>query len=172
MRAFWGAFVGWAVGQVVLVLLLWWLGGENSFADKLAFSLTVGGFGACLGACTTAGRDVVPAFGCLTYLVCWGGLVGAALYSSSVLGLPGLLVPIVAIVGVLTGFWLMGDGPLSPVLLLVLWLVGSVYGVLSLFTPPPIFSVRNLGATLGLLAGFQVAHVVLARLLRGGRRRR
>lgn len=172
MRAFWGAFAGWAVGQVGLVLLTLWLGIENSFADKLVMSLTMGGVGACLGACLTAGRDVVPAFGCLSYLACWAMLIGAALYATTVLGLPGLLVPIVAIVGVLTGFWLMGDGPLSPVLLLVLWLFGAVYGALSLFTPPAIVSLRNLVVTLGLLAGFQLVHVILARLLRGGRRRR
>lgn len=169
MKAFWGAFGGWAAAQAFLVGLVCWFG-TTSFADGLTFSLIVGGVGACLGACVSAGRDNVPTFGCLSYLALWGLLIWGGLQAVALLGLPGLLVCVSAITGVLTGFWLMGDGPLSPVLLLFMVLFSWIYGALSLFTPPAVFSLRNVFLTLVLLALFQLAHLVLARLLRPRRR--
>lgn len=170
MKAFWGAFGGWLAGQLFLGGLFWSLGAPT-FADSLVLSLAAGGFGTCLGACITAGRDRVPAFGCLSYLALWGVLILGGVQAIVVLGLPGMLVAITAITGALTGFWLMGDGPLSPLLLLFLLLFSWVYGALSLFAPPAIFTLKNLVLTLGMLVGFQLAHVVLARLLRPRRKK-
>lgn len=169
MKAFWGAFGGWVAGQVALALLSWWAG-VPQLHEVLTGSLCFGGIGSCIGACISAGRENVPACGCLTYLVLWVGLAATAGGVFHWLGLPYLLVFITVTAGVLTGFWLMGDGPLSPLLLLFLLLFTWVYGALTLFLPPAVLSVRNLASTLGLLLAFQLAHVVLARMLRPRRK--
>jgi len=170
VKAFWQALGGWLAGQLVLGLFVS-MAGVPPFPIVLTHSLALGAFGACVGPLIYSGRENVPTFGCLAYFAAWVLLSWAGWYLLGLLGLPGELIRVTMVVGLLTGFWLQGDGPLSPFLLCFLLVFSWVYGALSLFTPPAVFSLRNVGLTLALLAAFEVVHVVVARLLRPRRRK-
>ena len=165
MRAFWSAVAGWALGQVAPLLFYLGAGEAASAQELLPMSINFGAFCACMCGCIAAGMVGVPAGGCAVYVVGWSLLLTAAYLIFTWLGLPSVLVVVLALTGLLVGFCVPGEGAISVLMLFLLLLITSAYGVATLLLPPVAGQTRLVTTLVGLNA-FAIAQIVLARRLK------
>lgn len=149
---------GWALGQVAALLYLSGAGGQAPLTEVLTWSINAGALCACMVGCLASGFGQVPAGGCTAYVVGWVLLLATAYQVCTRLGLPDIQVVVLALTGLLVGFSVPGEGPLTVLMLLFVLVFASAYGLTASQGHGPVI--------LAFLLPFVLAELALARWLK------